>query len=347
MHRFIRNSHELNYRWAAESTHPLFVPPRTFSLVRHWKRWGLRRACSWPHQDDGENELVQPGFVLPQAWDENLLSLRERVVSALCCVLMERSVVFLVLPTVQAHCRSPTGRSFNRFKRSASILYSSLHLTLDSAIARPREGRERAAEGPREGREMSKLHPRDPAVEKNHKQVRQVQYTWLNLTVFAWRRGSARTCQCDALFIWPPFFTLPRGFVVEGSRRSEWRTTGPHVSQEEPLRIMSTFDFACSGSGTPSRKPFANSLLTFVFLPAQFRTLPCYTRLQAAYHHWSLWKVPLSPTDMHFEERARDLACPFTSCSCSLWKRRGLWTLNQSRTCNMKTTQVRFAASTK
>ena len=25
---------------------------------------------------------------------------------------------------------------------------------------------------------MSKLHPRDPAVEKNHKQVRQVQYTW-------------------------------------------------------------------------------------------------------------------------------------------------------------------------
>ena len=42
----------------------------------------------------------------------------------------------------------------------------------------PREGRGRAAGGLRKGREMSKLHPRDPAVEKNHKQVRQVQYTW-------------------------------------------------------------------------------------------------------------------------------------------------------------------------
>ena len=31
--------------------------------------------------------------------------------SALCCVLMERSGVFLDFPTVQAHCRSPTGRS--------------------------------------------------------------------------------------------------------------------------------------------------------------------------------------------------------------------------------------------
>ena len=39
---------------------------------------------------------------------------------------------------------------------------------------------------------------------------------------------------------------------------------------------MSTFDFACSVSGTPSRKPFAKSLVTFVFLPAQFRTLSCY-----------------------------------------------------------------------
>ena len=72
---------------------------------------GLRQACRWPRRDEGENELVQPGFVLPPAWDENLLSLRERVVSALCCVLMERSGVFLVFPTVQAHCRSPTGRS--------------------------------------------------------------------------------------------------------------------------------------------------------------------------------------------------------------------------------------------
>ena len=35
VHRFIRNSLELNYRCAAESTRPLFVPPRTFSLVRH------------------------------------------------------------------------------------------------------------------------------------------------------------------------------------------------------------------------------------------------------------------------------------------------------------------------
>ena len=72
--------------------------------------------------------------------------------------------------------------------RGVRTHYSSLHLTLDSAIARPREGRERAARGPREGREraaggprkgreMSKLHPRDPAVEKNHQQVRQVQYT--------------------------------------------------------------------------------------------------------------------------------------------------------------------------
>ena len=75
------------------------------------KRWGLRQACRWPRQDDSENELVQPGFVFPLAWDENLLSLRERVVSALCCVLMERSAVFLAFPTVQAHCRSPTGRS--------------------------------------------------------------------------------------------------------------------------------------------------------------------------------------------------------------------------------------------
>ena len=31
-------------------------------------------ACSRPRQDDGENELVQPGFVLPLAWDEKLLS---------------------------------------------------------------------------------------------------------------------------------------------------------------------------------------------------------------------------------------------------------------------------------
>ena len=31
--------------------------------------------------------------------------------SALCCVLMERSGVFLVFPTVEAHCHSPTGRS--------------------------------------------------------------------------------------------------------------------------------------------------------------------------------------------------------------------------------------------
>ena len=44
-------------------------------------------------------------------------------------------------------------------------------------------------------------------------------------------------------------------------RRSEWRST-------EPLRIMSTSNFACSGSGTPSRKPFAKSLVTFVFLHA-------------------------------------------------------------------------------
>ena len=111
---------------------------------------------------------------------------------------------------------------------------------------------------------------------------------------------SAHFAQCSYA---PVFFTLPCWFVVEGSRRSEWRTTGPHVSQEEPLRIMSTFDFACSGSGTPSRKHFAKSLVTFVFLPAQFRTLSCYTRLQAAYHHGSLWKVPLSPTDMHFRRK--------------------------------------------
>ena len=84
---------------------------------------GLPRGCSWPRQDDGENELVQPGFVLPQAWDDFFLSLRERFVSALCCVLMERSGVFLVFPTVQAPCRSPTGRSFNRFKRSASMIH--------------------------------------------------------------------------------------------------------------------------------------------------------------------------------------------------------------------------------
>ena len=30
-------------------------------------------ACSRPRQDDGENELVQPGFVLPLAWDEKLV----------------------------------------------------------------------------------------------------------------------------------------------------------------------------------------------------------------------------------------------------------------------------------
>ena len=34
---------------------------------------------------------------------------------------MERSGVFLVFPTSSSHCRSPTGRSFNWFKRSASI----------------------------------------------------------------------------------------------------------------------------------------------------------------------------------------------------------------------------------
>ena len=108
---FIRKSHELTYRFAVESTRPLFVPPRTFSLVRHWKRWGLQQACCRPRKDDGENKLVQPGFVLPLAWDENLLSPQERIVSALCCVWMERSGVFLVFPAVQAHCGSPTGRS--------------------------------------------------------------------------------------------------------------------------------------------------------------------------------------------------------------------------------------------
>ena len=41
LHRFIQKSHELIDRCAAESTHPLFAPPRTFSLVRYWKRWGL------------------------------------------------------------------------------------------------------------------------------------------------------------------------------------------------------------------------------------------------------------------------------------------------------------------
>ena len=37
---------------------------------------------------------------------------------------MERSDGFLVFPTVQAHCRPPTCRSFNRFKRSAFVRHS-------------------------------------------------------------------------------------------------------------------------------------------------------------------------------------------------------------------------------
>ena len=41
------------------------------------------------------------------------------------------------------------------------VFYSSLHLTLDSAIARPREGRGRAARGPREGRERAAGGPRE------------------------------------------------------------------------------------------------------------------------------------------------------------------------------------------
>ena len=145
----------------------------------------------------------------------------------------------------------------------------------ERAAGGPREGRGRAAEGPREGR--GRASARCPnfireilRLKKTTSRCGRCSTPCHNLTVFAWRCGSARTCQCDAPFVWPLFFILPCGFVVEGSRRSEWRTTC-EPGRTSPYHV--DIRFACSGSGTPSRKPFAKSLVTFVFLPTQFRTL--------------------------------------------------------------------------
>ena len=46
VHRFIRNSQELICWFTALSTHPLIVPPRTFSLVRHLKEMGPSTGVS-------------------------------------------------------------------------------------------------------------------------------------------------------------------------------------------------------------------------------------------------------------------------------------------------------------
>ena len=109
------------YRCTAESTHPLFVPPRTFSLVRHWKRWGLRQACRLTRQDDGESELVQPGFVLPLAWDKKII-----VPTRTCrvCSLLRfdgKKWCFSRLSDSSSPLPFLDRSFFDRFKRSASI----------------------------------------------------------------------------------------------------------------------------------------------------------------------------------------------------------------------------------
>ena len=60
---------------AQEKAHFNFLfPPRTFSLVRHWKRWGL-----WSVPPKRRWERTIPSrFVFPLAWDENSLPLRKK-----------------------------------------------------------------------------------------------------------------------------------------------------------------------------------------------------------------------------------------------------------------------------
>ena len=93
-----------------------FCPRQRPSLSSAIERDGVGICSS---QNGGETESVQPIYVLPQAWDDKSLPLRNHAVSACRCVLMEWREVSFPFPPCKGRCRSPTGR--RRQQRHARV----------------------------------------------------------------------------------------------------------------------------------------------------------------------------------------------------------------------------------
>ena len=104
---------------AQEKAHFNFLfPPRTFSLARHWKRWGIPSALPKRQRER----------TIPTRFRISTAGMRRKLFAIIktwrvCWPLRfdGKSTTFLVFPRVQDQCRSPTDRLFNTFQRSTFI----------------------------------------------------------------------------------------------------------------------------------------------------------------------------------------------------------------------------------